>query len=75
MGDVWNEMVVAEFERQKFRGQADDSHENKQLIQSVHGARCEPETSRVGRRSVATLSTATQGEERKSIKIISHTAR
>jgi len=65
-------MVVAKFEAQKLRGQTNDSHENTQSIQSVHGARLELETSRVGRHSMATPSTATQGDRGKCIKIISH---
>jgi hypothetical protein len=72
MGGVWNEMVVTKSEAQKLHGQIDESYENTQLIQSVHGARCEPETSRVGRRSVATRSTATKGEKRKRVKIVTH---
>jgi len=44
-----------------------------QSIQSVHGAKREPETSRVGGRSMASPSTATQGGRGKCIKIISHT--
>ena len=72
MGDVWNKMVVATYDTQKLRGQTDDCHENTPSVQSVHGARCETETSRVVRRSVANCSTATQGEERKCVKIVSH---
>ena len=47
-------MFVAKFEAQKLRGQTDDSHENTQSMQSVHGARSEPETSRVGEHSITT---------------------
>jgi len=72
MGDVWNKMVVPKFEAQKLRGQTDDSHENTQSVQSVHGARCEPETSRVGRRSMATRSTATRGGEEVCEDCITH---
>jgi hypothetical protein len=61
-------MAVTKFAAQKLRGQADNTHENTQSIQSVYGARFEPETSRVGRRSMATRWTATQrGERRENV--------
>jgi hypothetical protein len=72
MEDVWNKINVPKFEAQKLCGQTDDSHENTQSTQSVHGARCETKTSRVGRRSVAMRSTAMRGEERKCVKNVSH---